>query len=100
MSPRLRFALALLWLGLLAASALLGSRHLHLSGDLRAFMPAPETPGQQLLIDELGDGPGARMLLLAIRGADADVLAQQSRALQQALADDVRIELVANGSEA
>ena len=100
MSPRLRFALALLWLGLLAASALLVSRHLHLSGDLRAFMPAPETPGQQLLIDELGDGPGARMLLLAIRGADADVLAQQSRALQQALADDVRIELVANGSEA
>ncbi|MGY0635196.1 MMPL family transporter [Luteimonas sp. A478] len=100
MSPRLRLVLALCWLGLLVLSALLVSRHLHLSGDLRAFMPAPDTPEQKLLIDELGDGPGARLLLLAIGGADPETLAAQSRALQVALDGDARIELVANGSEA
>jgi len=58
MSSRARLALALLWLGLLVVAGLFVSRHLQLSGDLRAFMPAPETPEQRLLIDELGDGPG------------------------------------------
>src|SRR5690625_5158044 len=100
MSARTRIALALLWLGLLALVAVAVSRHLHLSGDLRAFMPAPETAEQRLLIDELGDGPGARLLLLAISGAEPDALAAQSRALQAALAQDPRIDLVANGSEA
>jgi len=100
MSPRTRLAFVLLWLGLLVVAALFVSRHLHLSGDLRAFMPAPETPEQRLLIDELGDGPGSRLLLMAISGADRETLAAQSRALRAALADDERIELVANGSEA
>lgn len=100
MSPRARLALALLWLGLLVVAALFVSRHLALSGDLRAFMPAPETPEQRLLIEELGEGPGSRLLLLAISGADQEALAAQSRELQAALAEDARIELVANGSEA
>ena len=100
MSSRTRFALALLWLGLLVVAGIFIFRHLHLSGDLRAFMPAPETAEQRLLIDELGDGPGSRLLLMAISGAEQETLATQSRALQAALARDERIELVANGSEA
>ncbi|MGO1541888.1 MAG: MMPL family transporter [Luteimonas sp.] len=100
MSSRTRLALALAWLGLLVVVGLFVSRHLQLSGDLRAFMPAPETPEQRLLIDELGEGPGARLLLLAISGAGQETLAAQSRALYAALAGDDRIELVANGSEA
>ena len=100
MSARTRLGLALLWLALLVVAGLLVARHLQLSGDLRAFMPEPDTAEQRLLIDELGDGPGSRMLLLAISGAGQAELANQSRALRAALAEDPRIDLVANGSEA
>ncbi|NLC60954.1 MAG: MMPL family transporter, partial [Gammaproteobacteria bacterium] len=100
MSSRARLGLALLWLALLVLAGLLVARHLQLSGDLRAFMPEPDTAEQRLLIDELGDGPGSRLLLLAISGAEQDALAGQSRALRDALVGDARIDLVANGGEA
>src|SRR3546814_9335426 len=60
MSARLRITFALLWLGVLLLAGLWISAHLQLTGDLRKFMPAPETPEQKLLIDELGEGPGSR----------------------------------------
>lgn len=95
-----RFALGLAWLALLVlAGAWVGSR-LKISGDLRAFLPEPETADQQLLIEGLGDGPGSRLLLLSLSQASPEVLAQQSRRLAAMLAEDGRIELVANGGEA
>lgn len=96
---RARFVLALAWLALLALAGMWLGQRLQLSGDLRAFMPAPETPEQRLLIDELGDGPGARLLLMALSGAEPQALARQSRALRATLHDDARIELVANGED-
>src|SRR3546814_12965605 len=60
-------------------------------------MPAPETAEQKLLIDELGEGPGSRLLLLALSGADPSTLAVQSKALRAALAGDGQFALVANG---
>ncbi|MHC9083430.1 MMPL family transporter [Luteimonas sp. RIT-PG2_3] len=100
MTPSRRLLLALLWLvGLLLAGAWLGQR-LDFSGDLRRFMPDPQTPEQKLLIDELGEGPGSRLLLLALSGADGPVLAAQSRQLRDTLAADPRFALVTNGSAA
>ena len=100
MRGRARLALALLWLAaLVVAGAWIGQR-VPLSGDLRAFMPAPRTPAQHLLLDELGEGGGARLLLVAITGAPDDVLAAHSDALRAALAADPRFEVVANGSMA
>ncbi len=94
-----RLALALLWLALLAVAAGAVSQRLQLSGDLRKFMPAAETPAQKLLIDELGEGPGSRLLLLSIRGADTQTLAAQSQALRTALAAHPAFALVANGGD-
>lgn len=100
MTPSRRLILALLWLAsLLLAGAWLGQR-LDFSGDLRRFMPDPQTPEQKLLIDELGEGPGSRLLLLALSGADAPTLAAQSRQLRDTLAADARFAVVANGSAA
>lgn len=97
MSARRRLALAVLWLGaLLLAGWGLGG-HLQLSGDLRKFMPDPETPAQKLLIDELGEGPGSRLLLVALSGEPPATLAQQSQALRERLAASPAFELVANG---
>lgn len=97
LTPRLRLVLAFAWLALLALLGWAASTSLELGGDLRKFMPAPRTPAQHLLMDELGDGPGARLLLVAIEGAPQDVLAAQSRALAARLRANPRIALVANG---
>mgnify|MGYP006189906027 CR=1 FL=1 len=95
-----RLGLALAWLALLLLAGWWIAPRLELSGDLRKFMPSAQTPAQKLLIDELGEGPGSRLLLLALSGADADVLAAQSDALRARLADDPRFVLVANGGAA
>ncbi|BCT92127.1 membrane protein [Lysobacter helvus] len=95
--PRTRLALALLWLALLAVAGWWIAGQLELSGDLRRFMPSARTPAQKLLIDELGEGPGSRLLLVSLSGADAETLAAQSRALHARLARDPKFALVANG---
>ena len=100
LTARSRLALALLWLALLAVAGWAIGQRLQLSGDLRKFMPAAETPAQKLLIDELGEGPGSRLLLMSISGVDAPTLAAQSQALRAALAARPEFSLVANGGDA
>ena len=100
LTPRRRIGLAIGWLLLLGLlSAWVGQR-MQVSGDLRKFMPDARTPAQKLLLDELGEGPGARLLLLALSGAAPERLAEQSRQLHAALAADPQFELVANGGQA
>ncbi|MBB5769850.1 MMPL family transporter [Xanthomonas euroxanthea] len=96
-----RIGLALLWLALLAVAGFWLSETLKVTGDLRKFMPAPRTPAQKLLIEELGEGPGSRLLLMALSNSDPATLAAQSQALQQALAAQPQLfELVGNGGTA
>ncbi len=56
-------------------------QELRLSGDLRLFLPEPTTPEQRLLLEGIGEGPAARLLLLAVEGAREDMLAKASREL-------------------
>ncbi|CAD0357477.1 MMPL family transporter [Xanthomonas hortorum] len=96
-----RIGLALLWLALLAVAGFWLSETLKVTGDLRKFMPAPRTPAQKLLIEELGEGPGSRLLLMSLSNSDTATLAAQSQALQQALAAQPELfELVGNGGNA
>lgn len=99
MSSRIRLTLALLWLAALLLAAWAIGQRLELSGDLRRFMPSAQTPAQKLLIDELGEGPGSRLLLIALSGADPETLAQQSQALRKRLRADPAFSLVANGDD-
>jgi predicted exporter len=97
MSAGRRLAFALAWLAvLLLAGAWIGQR-LHVSGDLRKFMPAPRTPAQKLLIEEMGEGPGSRLLLVALSGADPATLAKQSQALRARLAGSPQFAVAENG---
>ena len=98
MSARARLAAALGWLVLLLAIGAWLSQTLSFSGDLRRFLPDPRTPEQRLLIDELGEGPGSRLLLVALRDADPATLAAQSQAMADALGEDARFGFVANGA--
>ena len=94
-----RTALALLWLAVIAIAGWAIGQRLQLSGDLRKFMPSAQTPAQKLLIDELGEGPGSRLLLLALAGAEPEALAAQSGALRERLAAQRWFGTVVNGGD-
>lgn len=100
LSARQRIGLAIGWLLLLLAAGMWLAERMQVSGDLRKFMPDAKTPAQKLLLDELGEGPGSRLLLLALSGATPSELARQSQALQQRLTQDAQFELVSNGNHA
>lgn len=97
LSAPARLALALSWLAALLLLAWWVGGTLQLGGDLRRFMPQPRTPAQKLLIDELGEGPGSRLLLIGVSGDTPQALAAQSRALRDALRASGEFGLVANG---
>ena len=94
-----RLALFLAWVAAVAALGWYVQRTLVVGADLRLFMPTPVTDAQRLLVDEIGEGPGSRLLLVALAGADADALAESSQALAAALRDDPAFRFAANGSE-
>ncbi|GAB2554122.1 MMPL family transporter [Rhodanobacter koreensis] len=98
-----RTTLLVVWLLVLAGLGWMVSQRLKVSTDLRSFMPAPTTPDQRLLMEQVGDGPGSRLLLLAIssdsHGQLADTrLAALSQGLASALRNDKRYSQVLNGS--
>jgi len=86
----------LLWSACLMMAAVIVVRARYVS-DLSAFLPGKPTPSQQLLVDQLRDGPASRLILIAIEGADADTRATLSRTLAAALRRDSRFTRVENG---
>jgi len=81
-----RGALAVgLWLSFLALATLIVVRA-HYLADLSAFLPAHPTASQQLLVDQLREGPASRLILGAIEGSDAATRAR----LMQAFAARLR----------
>jgi predicted exporter len=76
-----KIGLFVAWIIAIAAVAVGVARTLKISSDLRSFMPPPQTADQKLLLDEIGEGPGSRLLLLAISGASPQQLARLSQGL-------------------
>ncbi|WP_114240273.1 MMPL family transporter [Dyella sp. C9] len=93
-----RLFLLLAWLGGLATLGAFVATRLRISTDLRSFMPAPTTPDQRLLMEQVGEGPGSRLLLLAITGRDEAQAAGLSQHLVASLRGDARYTQVLNGS--
>ena len=93
-----RAGLLIGWLLVLAGLGGVVSQRLHVSTDLRSFMPAPTTPDQRLLMEQVGEGPGSRLLLLSISGAADASLASLSQGLVAALKHDAQYSQVINGS--
>src|SRR6185437_13127023 len=93
-----RFLGLALWLIALAALAFVVQRTLVVSSDLRSFMPPAQTADQKLLLDQIGEGPASRLLLLEIADrSSAEAPPRLSRALALALRDDPQIVRVLNG---
>jgi predicted exporter len=86
------------WLALLAACAWILAFRTSITADLTAFLPRAATPAQELLVSQLRDGVAARLILVAVEGADVADLAATSQALASRLRTNGLFTYVANGS--
>lgn len=86
-----------LWVALLASLTWFVQRELQVSADLRLFLPSPTTPEQELLLEEIGEGPASRVLIIALDGAPPEELADASRAFAESLQTNPHFRLVTNG---
>lgn len=87
-----------LWGLLLAACSVLLARKVELGSDLKLFLPRAATPAERILLEEVEDGPGTRLMLVALSGATPGRLAQASQQLADTLRRDARFARVENGS--
>jgi predicted exporter len=92
-----RWLWSLLWLGAAMLMTVIVLARLTLTFDLSAFLPRQTTPLQEVLVEQIRNGPASRLLVIGISGADADVLAEASEELKQALAAEPDFTSVANG---
>src|SRR5271167_64774 len=96
---RQRASVLALWLCSAALACVIVARA-HYITDLSAFLPANPTPAQQLLVDQLRDGPASRLILIAIEQGDAATRAAVSRSFVERLRKDPEFSGVNNGEAA
>ncbi len=85
------------WVVLLAGLGWFVQRQLQVGTDLRLFLPSPTTPEQQLLLEEIGEGPASRIMVISLAGAPPEQLADASRELVESLQPSQYFRLVTNG---
>jgi predicted exporter len=87
----------LAWFGCVVFAAIVVARA-HYITDLSAFLPANPTPEQQLLVDQLRDGPASRLILVAIERGDSATRARISTDMADRLRKDPQFSTVNNGA--
>jgi predicted exporter len=85
-----------LWMSVMVLAVFVVARA-HYTADLSGFLPRAPNARQQMLVDQLRDGPASRLLLIAVEGGDATVRAQLSMALARQLRADPAFLSVSNG---
>src|ERR1700685_1700544 len=93
---RRRLAVLAIWLCCLALGCVIVARARYIT-DLSAFLPAKPTPAQQLLVDQLRDGPASRLILIAIERGNVQARTQASMRTASLLRRDPQFSGVNNG---
>ena len=91
-----RARVLIVWVVCIALAAIVVARA-HYITDLSAFLPAHPNPTQQLLVDQLRDGPASRLILIAIEHGDRVKRARVSIAMANRLRQDPQFSSVSNG---
>lgn len=86
-----------MWFAALLLSALQLART-PLNLDLSGFLPSEANPTQRMLIDQMRDGVGGRLLLLSIDGDSVAARAGTSRQFAERMQRSGQFSLVANGA--
>ncbi|MHB1348749.1 MAG: MMPL family transporter [Desulfobulbaceae bacterium] len=89
----------LIWLVLFLGCCLLIFTRARVQSDISLFLPAAATPKEELLVNELREGPASRLILLAIEGGDEAKRAESSRRLAETLRTSDFFVRVVNGQE-
>jgi predicted exporter len=88
-----------LWLAGLAAALCWAMLQTTVRNDMTSFMPRAATPVQRLLMNELREGPVARLTLITLGGAPREELAQLSKHVAARLRAGGLFVRVANGEQ-
>ena len=91
-------AATLIW----ALGAVLGviiAARAHYTADLSAFLPRRASATQELLVEQLREGPAAHLIIVAISGGDATSRAVVSRRMASQLRSDADFVAIDNGDE-
>ena len=89
-----------IWIALLVSSLFYLSTYLNVVSDITQFMPDNHKDKNiQLLLSELQQGNTARILILRIKGSDAEELANASRQLKSKLENNNKFSLIHNGQQ-
>jgi len=87
------------WLVLAAACSWIIATRLSMTVDLAYFLPPPATEPEHVLIDRLGQGPGAQLIFVTVAGVDPADGAARSARLAAALTDSPLFTQVISGQE-
>src|ERR1041385_1640490 len=71
----------------------------HVETELSRLLPEGATPTERLLLTELRTGTGGRLMLIALEGEDADLLAGASTQLATWMRDSGAFQYVGNGEQ-
>ena len=74
--------------------------HAHVETELSRLFPEGDTPTERLLLTELRTGSTGRLILMALEGEDADLLARTSKQLAAWMRQSGAFHYVGNGEEA
>ena len=88
----------LIWLLLLLGAAVIVATAPPAKDDLAQFLPDAVTREQQLLLDEIRQGPGARLIMLELAEGSSKRLSQASNSLAATLQRSDHFERVLNGA--
>ncbi|MDF9391880.1 MULTISPECIES: MMPL family transporter [Methylococcus] len=89
----------IVWLLSLGVFAVAAGR-MRLATDLSAFLPSRPSASEQLLIDQLKEGPASRLVLIAVEGATDSARVLISGRMAERLRHDAEFSAVSNGAAA
>lgn len=88
------------WLFLAVAAITVLAIRLNLTFDLSAFFPQETTLTQEILLEQLKNGPGSRLVVIGLSGGQSDQLAEFSDMMKQELSTNPIFINVLNGDYA
>lgn len=89
--------MSVLWLCLAFAALTVLIFRLQLTFDLSAFFPQKTSLSQEILLEQLKNGPGSRLIVIGLKGASRDQLVEHSEQMKQELGTQAAFLNVLNG---